>query len=261
MSVIKEELDVKKMYGEQCVLSKDDFMKKYDINGLSYDTAQSLLQKNGLNQISKAKPKSWYNYFFESLFSPFNSILLGITLVLIYTDIILPETPSYANIIVILVLVAASTLLEFFEEYRSNKAAEKLKELVATSARVIRDGSEIKIPLKEIVLGDIVILSSGSLIPADLRIVESKDLYVSQSSLTGESDAVKKLENSENSINDINSLTDLDTICFMGTNVISGSAKGVVIKTADDTYFGKIAHSLSNRKTSNFISKRSTKCK
>ena len=164
--------------------------------------------------------------------------------ILFYTDVYLPQTPSYANIIVIAILVIASTLLEFFEEYRSNKAAEKLKELVATTASVIRDGKEIQIPIKEVTLGDIVVLSAGSMIPADLRIIESKDLYVGQSSLTGESDAVKKSANSELTLNDIDNISDLDTICFMGTNVISGSAKGVVIKTADSTYFGKVAHTI-----------------
>lgn len=246
----KEDLNIKEMYGKQCVLSKEDFIKQYNFNsnGLSSQQAQDLLRKNGVNQVSQAKPKKWYNYFLESLFSPFNMILLGITLVLLYTDVIIPETPSYANIIVILVLVAASTLLEFFEEFRSNRAAEKLKELVGTAALVIRDGKEINIPIHDITIGDVVLLSSGSMIPADLRIIEAKDLYVGQSSLTGESDAVKKSVNSEIDINDINSITDLDTICFMGTNVISGSAKGIVIKIADNTYFGKIAHTLTSGK-------------
>lgn len=238
------------MYGNQCILSKDDFLSKYNFNenGLSSQEAQEMIAKNGVNQVSQSKPKKWYNYFFESLFSSFNTILLGISLVLLYTDVVIPETPSYANIIVILILVIASTLLEFFEEFRSNKAAEKLKELVGTTTLVLRDGKEIKIPIHNITIGDVVLLSSGSMIPADLRIIEAKDLYVGQSSLTGESDAVKKSVNSELNSNDINSITDLDTICFMGTNVISGSAKGVVIKIADDTYFGKIAHTLTNRK-------------
>ena len=238
------------MYGNQCILSKDDFLSKYNFNenGLSSQEAQEMIAKNGVNQVSQSKPKKWYNYFFESLFSSFNTILLGISLVLLYTDVVIPETPSYANIIVILILVIASTLLEFFEEFRSNKAAEKLKELVGTTTLVLRDGKEIKIPIYNITIGDVVLLSSGSMIPADLRIIEAKDLYVGQSSLTGESDAVKKSVNSELNSNDINSITDLDTICFMGTNVISGSAKGVVIKIADDTYFGKIAHTLTNRK-------------
>ena len=250
MPNLKEDLNIKEMYGKQCVLSKDDFINQYNfsINGLSSQEAQDLLHKNGVNQISQAKPKKWYNYFFESLLSPFNTILLGITLVLLYTDVIIPETPSYANIIVILVLVAASTLLEFFEEFRSNRAAEKLKELVGTTALIIRDGKELKIPIHDITIGDIVLLSSGSMIPADLRIIEAKDLYVGQSSLTGESDSVKKSVNSELNLDDINSITDLDTICFMGTSVISGSAKGIVIKIADDTYFGKIAHTLTTGK-------------
>ena len=250
MTKQKEDLNIKDMYGSHCILSKDDFLLKYNFNenGLSSQEAQEMIAKNGMNQVSQSKPKKWYNYFFESLFSSFNTILLGISLVLLYTDVVIPETPSYANIIVILVLVIASTLLEFFEEFRSNRAAEKLKELVGTTTLVLRDGKEIKIPIHNITIGDVVLLSSGSMIPADLRIIEAKDLYVGQSSLTGESDAVKKSVNSELNDNDINSITDLDTICFMGTNVISGSAKGVVIKIADDTYFGKIAHTLTNRK-------------
>lgn len=250
MPNLKEDLNIKEMYGKQCVLSKDNFIAQnnFSINGLSSQEAQNLLHKNGVNQISQTKPKKWYNFFLESLLSPFNTILLGITLVLLYTDVIISETPNYANIIVILFLVLTSTLLEFFEEFRSNKAAEKLKELVGTTTLVIRDGNEIKIPIQNITIGDVVLLSSGSLIPADLRIIESKDLYVGQSSLTGESDAVKKTVNSELSIEEINSITDLDTICFMGTNVISGTAKGIVIKIADNTYFGKIAHTLTNGK-------------
>ena len=103
--------------------------------------------------------------------------------------------------------------------------------------------------MKEVVIGDVISLSAGDMIPADIRIIEEKDLYVGQSTLTGESEPVKKLSNSAlNSINDIKDVSDLDTICFMGTNVVSGSAKGVVIKTANDTYFGKIAGVLEHGK-------------
>ena len=249
MAQPKEELNVQKSYGKECTLLKDDFLKQYHINetGLSSAQADDNLHRYGLNEVSQAKPKKWYNYFLESLLSPFNLILMGITVVLLYTDVILPSTPSYANIIVILVLVIVSTLLDFFEEFRSNKAAETLKELVATSTTVIRDGKEIQVPIKNVTLGDIVLLSAGSMLPADIRIIEAKDLYVGQSSLTGESDAVKKNVNSEIEYDEIDSITDLDTICFMGTNVISGSAKGVVIKTADSTYFGKIARNISRK--------------
>lgn len=182
----KEEVNINKLYGKDATLTKDEFLKKQNVKleGLSNLEATNRLKNLGYNEIKQAKPKKWYNYFLSSLFTPFNSILLGIVFILVYTDIYLPQTPSYANIIVIAILVTASTFLDFFEEYRSNKAAEKLKELVATTAIVLRDGKEIQIPIKEITLGDIVILSAGSMIPADLRIIEAKDLYVGQSSLT-----------------------------------------------------------------------------
>ena len=243
----KEEVDILKLYGQDCTMSTEDFIKKYKVkeSGLSTGEASYKRKKFGTNEIKQAKPKKWYHYFLESLFTPFNCILLGIIFILIYTDIYLPDKPSYANIIVIIILVIASTLLDFIEEYRSNKAAEKLKQIVETTTTVIRNGKEVKIPIKNVTIGDTVILSAGSMIPADLRIIESKDLYVGQSSLTGESDDVKKQANSKLDINKIEDLSDLDTICFMGTNVISGSAKGVVIKIADDTYFGKVAHTLS----------------
>ena len=173
----------------------------------------------------------------------------GIVLILFYTDVYLAEKPSYANIIVILVLVTASTLLEFFEEFRSNKAAEKLKELVATNATVLRDGKKIQIPIKEVTLGDIVLLSAGSMIPADLRVLQSKDVYVGQSSLTGEAESVRKLSFTQVTLDEIDNVSDLDTICFMGTNVISGSAKCAVIKTADSTYFGKVAKNITNNQS------------
>ena len=246
----KEDVNISKMYGIVGTIPKEEFIQKYHVtpNGLSTEEANERLRKLGLNEIKQAKPKKWYHYFLESLFSPFNCILLGIVAVLIYTDIYLSPTPSYANIIVIAILVTASTLLDFFEEYRSNKAAEELKEMVATTTTVIRNNKEIQIPIKEVTLGDIVLLSAGSMIPADLRIIESKDLYVGQSSLTGESDSVKKSVATELKIEELESIADLDTICFMGTNVISGSAKGVVVKTADSTYFGKIAHTLTQGK-------------
>ncbi len=246
-----EEFNLEEKYGLETILPCDEFLSKMNFlkSGLTTDYAKSSLHKNGPNELKSAKEKKWYNYFFDSLFTPFNIILLGIMLVLFYTDVILQEQANYSNIIVILVLVSASTLLEFSQEYRSNKAASKLKSLVATTTTVIRDNVTAKIPVKDVTLGDVIILSAGDLIPADLRIIEAKDLYVSQSSLTGESDAVKKLVNTElKSIKDIENITDLDNICFMGTNVISGSAKGIVIKTAKDTYFGKIAKNITTGK-------------
>ena len=246
MRQVKEDINIDKAYGKDALASADDFIKDNNVdlkNGLRDEQVKVNIEKYGTNEIKGSKTKKWYNYFLESLFSPFNSILMGIILVLLYTDVYLSTESSWANIIVIAVLIITSTLLEFFEEFRSNKAAEKLKELVATTVNVLRDGKEKEIPIKDVTVGDIVSLSAGSMIPADLRIIESKDLYVGQSSLTGESDAVRK--ESYSKINEkIENISDIDTICFMGTNVISGSAKGVIIRTGDDTYFGKIANTL-----------------
>ncbi len=237
------------MYEKECTSSVDEFIKEngFKKRGLSTEEARKNIDKYGKNELKQKKPKQWYNYFFESLFSTFNLILLGIVLVLFYTDVILTTPPNYANIIVILILITASTLLEFFEVYRSNKAAEKLKNLVSAKAEVVRNGKETKIPTSEVTVGDVILLNAGDLIPADLRIIEATDLFVNQSSLTGESDSVKKLVESEQK-GKIEDITDLDTICFMGTNVISGSAAGIVIKTGDDTYFGKVADTITEEK-------------
>lgn len=250
MSDSKENVDVLKMYGEDSTTKRDEFLKKHNLNekGLTSKQAEINIKKFGLNETKKAKPKKWYNYLLQSLLTPFNCILIGISIILIYTDIYLAIEPSYANIIVIAILVTASTLLDFFESYRSNKAAEKLREIVETTTTVIRDNKEINIPVKNVTLGDIVLLSAGSIIPADLRIIESKDLYVGQASLTGESENIKKTVELENNQEELDSISDFDNICFMGTNVISGSAKGVVIKVGDSTYFGKIANTVTSGK-------------
>ena len=250
MSDSKENVDVLKMYGEDSTTQRDEFLKKHNLNekGLTSKQAEINIKKFGLNETKKAKPKKWYNYLLQSLLTPFNCILIGISIILIYTDIYLAIEPSYANIIVIAILVTASTLLDFFESYRSNKAAEKLREIVETTTTVIRDNKEVNIPVKNVTLGDIVLLSAGSIIPADLRIIESKDLYVGQASLTGESDNIKKTVELENNQEELDSISDFDNICFMGTNVVSGSAKGVVIKVGDSTYFGKIANTVTSGK-------------
>ena len=237
------------MYERQCTSSVEEFLKENNFKkrGLTSQEVKNNLNKYGKNIMKQKKPKQWYNYLFESLFSTFNLILLGIVLVLFYTDIILTTPPSYANIVVILVLILVSTLLEFFEVYRSNKAAEKLKNLVSVKTSVLRNGKVVKVPSENITVGDVVVLSAGDLIPADLRIIESKDLYVVQSSLTGESDSVKKVSESEQN-GKIEDITELDTICFMGTNVMSGSARGIVISVGDSTYFGKVADNITDEK-------------
>ena len=196
---MKEKKEEKGLYTWEALATQKEIQEAYETspNGLSEELVQKHTQQYGKNQMKQKAPKKWYHYLAESFMSPFNLILSAITLVLCYTDVILPETPSYANILVILVLISVSTILEFVEVYHSNQAAEKLKQMVATSCTVIRAGVEQEIPLDEVVVGDVVVLSAGSIIPADLRIIEANDLYVAQSSLTGESEAVPKQASSE----------------------------------------------------------------
>lgn len=248
----EEQINIKKIYGKDSILEREEFIKEKKVDtkvGLTQKQVEESIHKYGNNEMKKAKPKKWYHYLWESLVSPFNLILLGIAFVLFYTDVYLSNPPSYANIVVILILISVSTLLEFFEVYRSNQAAERLKSLVEVKTTVIREQKEIKIPLKEVCVGDILVLSAGDIIPADSRIIEAKDLYVIQSSLTGESDSTRKVVNSQNNkIENIEFITDLDNICFMGTNVMSGYAKAVVLCVGDNSYFGKVAHTISKGK-------------
>lgn len=148
----KDVIDVKKLYGKECTLPVQEFVNEYKVDekGLSDNEVEERQRNLGKNELKQAKQKKWYNYFTQSLFSPFNSILLGIVLILLYTDVFLPENPSFANIIVIITLVLVSTVLEFTEEYKSNKAVAKLKELVETTCVVIRNGENVEIPFKDI---------------------------------------------------------------------------------------------------------------
>src|SRR5690606_5941698 len=149
---------------------------------------------------------------------------------------IAPEYRDWGTIIIILVIILISGFLHFIQEYRSSIETEKLKSMIHTTSAVKRKGMDVKeIEIEEIVPGDVVYLAAGDMIPADLRIISSKDLFVNQATLTGESEPVEKYPILKNDkVNQDNlTLTDLNNICFMGTSVVSGSAMGVVLLTGD----------------------------
>ena len=247
-----DKIDIKKLYGKHCIATREQFISGMNVSlesGLTIEQLNNNIEKYGKNELNNSKPKKWYKYLFASLITPFNLILIGIIFVLIYTDIYLTNPPTYANIIVIVALILLSTLLEFVIVYKSNRDAANLKKLIATTATVIRNSEKVKIPIADLTVGDVVLLSAGDLIPGDMRLVESNNLHVSQSSLTGESEAIEKFAQTQSqSIEEIESISDLDDICFMGTNVTSGSAKGVIFKIAKETYFGKISKAINTRK-------------
>lgn len=215
--------------------------------GLTRNRVAENRNKYGKNVITHQKKKSVIQRILGAFINPFTMILIFLASVSTVTDIIMPiqagDKPDILTVIIIMSMVTISGLLRFVQETRSGNAARKLLDMITTTASVKRKGEvEKEISLDEIVVGDIVHLSAGDMVPADMRIVEAKDLFVSQSSLTGESKAVEKLA----AVIDRNrsSVTDYVNLAFMGTNVISGTAKGIVVSTGNKTLFGSMAKSV-----------------
>jgi len=214
--------------------------------GLSAAEVKDRLNTFGLNEVAHEKAPKWYVQFFEAFLNPFIGVLLVLAIISLITDVIIqaPADRDYTTVIVIFTMVILSAMLRFIQEFRSNQAAEKLKSMVKTTATVLREGRDKQeIDIKELVPGDIIVLSAGDMIPADVRIMQSKDLFVSQAILTGEALPVEKTEKANKKADKMSPL-DLDNVCFMGTNVVSGTAHAVVINTGSETYFGSLSKSL-----------------
>ncbi|HHV84531.1 MAG TPA: magnesium-translocating P-type ATPase [Petrimonas sp.] len=219
--------------------------------GLYSSEAAERLKEYGKNEVVSEKNNNWFSLLIKAFFNPFIGILMFLALISIVLDVFLaaPDEREWMTVIIITTMVTLSGLLRFSQEWKSNKASEALKKMVTNKASVFRKGAEmfIDINISDLVPGDVIFLSAGDMIPADVRITEAKDLFVSQSSLTGESDAVEKTpELQENT--KTGSVIELNNICFMGSNVISGAAKAVVVSTGNDTYLGTIAKSIVGRR-------------
>ena len=215
--------------------------------GLDQAQSDQKLKDFGLNEVTYEKRKPWYIYLLRSFLDPFILILLFIIFITYFTDIAFahPADKSYTTIVIISVLIAISVLLRFTQEYKSQITADNLKELVPTTTAIKRKGKKPEeINMKYVVPGDVIYLAAGDLIPADMRIITATDLFISQSSLTGESEPVEKFTYDKNSGSNEN-VADLDNIALMGTIVVSGSARGVVLRTGNNSYFGSIAKSIS----------------
>ena len=226
-------------------------------NGLNKDEAQSRLKEHGLNEVAHEQPVTWYRQLWHAYNNPFNLLLTGLAVISFVTE-------DIKATMILSVMVALSSLLRFIQEFRSNKAAEKLKAMVSTTATVRRtDETQVKaenssepslaltnprrfetqeISLKYLVPGDVVHLSAGDMIPADVRLLSAKDLFISQAALTGESFPVEK--NADTVVSEIRNPLDLPNICFMGSNVVSGAATAVVMATGGRTYFGGLSQRI-----------------
>lgn len=219
--------------------------------GIDEESAQERQELYGRNEVQHEKSPSWLSQLLSAFVNPFIGILIFIAVTSAIIDIWLPKNSEedYSTVIMVGVMVCISVVLRFIQEYKSNAAANKLKDMVETTATVMREGKKMEVDMHELVPGDVVMLSAGDMIPADCRIMLSKDLFVIQSALTGESLPVEKRGltiQKENASRQ--SPFELENICFMGTNVVSGTATAMVVNTGSLTYFGSLSKSVMNKR-------------
>jgi P-type Mg2+ transporter len=227
------------------------------LDGLVESDAVERLEEVGPNEIAREKPPHWLLQLLACFKNPFIIVLVVLAIIQYVTN---PD--DLRPVIIVSVMVAISVGLQFWQEYRSALAAEKLKALVRTTATVLRRPSPDapaeprEIPIAELVPGDVVLLSAGDLVPADVRLISSRDLFVSQSALTGEALPVEKHDtlgavvekSASGRVEDSGGLLDRSNICFLGTNVVSGTATAIVVATGPRTYFGSLAKSIIGRR-------------
>ncbi|MDO5849033.1 MAG: magnesium-translocating P-type ATPase [Methanobrevibacter sp.] len=218
-----------------------------DLNGLDTFGVDDSRDKYGDNKISYGEEQSLISKIADAFINPFTLVLLFLAGVSALTDMVFPFFELFGNtvgdfdcltVVIIVVMVCISGGLRFIQEQRSGNATEKLLSMITTICDVIRNGKQEEIDLDDVVVGDIVKLSVGDIIPADMRILEAKDLFISQSSLTGESEPIEKVATVDTKHD---AITEYNNIAFMGSNVISGSAYGVVVAVGDNTLFGSMA--------------------
>ena len=216
--------------------------------GLNPEEVEERRERYGSNDIARKKKDSVAKRLFASFINPFTIVLLVLAGISLVTDIILPSPGerNYLTVSMVLSMVLISGFMSFIQEYKSGKAAEKLASLVGNTATLIREGQRQDIPFRELVVGDRVLLSSGDMIPADIRLIETKDLFINQSALTGESEPIEKTPLADP--DHAHAPLEATNLALMGSNVISGSATGIVLSVGKDTFFGSIAAKLTAKK-------------
>lgn len=217
-------------------------------DGLDEEHVEEQRDAFGANVITHGKKKTMFERIWSAFVNPFTVVLFILGAVSFVTDISLadPGTEEPLTVIIITVMVLVSGMLRFIQETRSGNAAEKLTAMIKTTTNVTRaETKQIEIPLKDVVVGDIVNLAAGDIIPADVRILNCKDLFVSQSALTGESEPLEKIASTVENLAEIKTITDAVNLAFMGSNVVSGTAICVVVAVGNGTLFGATAKSIS----------------
>lgn len=243
--------EIKKELIQTLQLNQEELFEQLDASpeGYTSNRAEEKLEEFGPNEIKPQKKKNPLIGFVNVLINPFNLVLMVVIVITFITDILLTQEKDYLTISILAIIIIISTLISFIQDERSSAASEKLLNMVSNTTAALRDGQFIEIPIDDLVLGDVVRLSAGDIIPADMRVISAKDLFISQATLTGESQPIEKFVKFDESQTDADS--DYTNLCLMGTNVVSGTARAVVIRTGSDTYLGQMNRSLKNSKRPN----------
>ncbi len=231
-------------------------------DGLEISEVLHRQETYGKNVVVHEAKKNPIVMFARAFINPFIGVLTALLVISVFMDVIFaePGDKDWTTVIIITTMIVLSAVLRFSQEWRANKAGEALKKMVTNTCYVRRKGMpDEEIPIEMIVPGDIVMLSAGDMVPADMRILETKDLFVSQSTLTGESDGIEKMPELIDDRHRSGSVVDLDNICFMGSTVLSGSATGIVFETGNDTFLGTIAKSIAGHRAETAFDKGITK--
>ena len=212
----------------------------------------------GKNEVVHEQKKNPFIVFIKTFINPFIGVLTGLAVISLVIDVLMaePGEQEWTGVVIIAVMVVCSAILRFWQEWKANEATDSLMKMVKNTCLVKRAGSgEEELDITELVPGDIVFLAAGDMIPADLRIIESKDLFISQASLTGESEPIEKFPEVKEKQYRKGSIVELDNICYMGSTVISGAAKGIVFETGNRTFLGTIAHNLTGHRATTAFDK------
>ncbi len=225
-------------------LTQDEILHELNTSkdGLSSEQVERSREEHGPNEVVSEVKHSWFQRIVEEFKDPFTLILLAIAVISFITDVVAAsdQDKNYTTPLIIIALVLISAIMRFVQETKSGNAARALAQTIKTRCVIDRKNSgRIQLPISECVVGDIIYLSAGDMIPADLRIISAKDFFVSQSALTGESEPIEKDPIAKDI--DTDALTDISNLAFLGSNVVSGSAIGVVCETGSNTLFGEIA--------------------
>ena len=227
---------------------EDMLLERYGTawDGLTEEAAEESREQYGENILTCGCRHTVGKRLAEAFINPFTLVLAVLAGISVFTDIILaaPGEKNYWSVTIIAVMVMLSGILRFVQETRSQNVTDKLTGMIHTTACVMRRSVKKEIPMEEIAAGDLVYLCAGDMIPADLRILEARDLFISQSALTGESEPVEKCGRP---VFQKKTLTETENLAFMGSNVISGSAKALVVAVGNDTMIGMMAKSLDEK--------------